>query len=290
MQASSAAKGGQAAAVQKLSTLVTRLVNAVAASLSSFRHDPVGSPVAMCPLRSSPGLATPAADLSLGSNAIYRDYLLEASTRTGMDPAALAAIVDAEAAKKKGVWDPASENATTGAKGLTQFVARTWRDMAMKKGSLLNEEAKARGLVDKNNKIADDEALLELRADPRLSVVTAAEYAKANVAHLGSLVPAGATDDQKAWYAYVAHHEGPTGAAAFLTDTKTEASSKKSLEANRPNDAEDLAEEYGSYKDAYHAWFTEYSTTKIQPGKFRSPPPSAAATSTPQSANWRAPR
>ena len=60
--------------------------------------------------------------LSLGVNEPFRAALLKAEQLTGIDAAALAALVDAEAAKlgsgpSKGQWDPQSFNAGSGAAG-----------------------------------------------------------------------------------------------------------------------------------------------------------------------------
>ena len=87
----------------------------------------------------------------LGVNERYRDALLQAQAITAnIDAAALAALIDAEAAKisggtDAGVWDPKSSNASSGACGLTQFIEGTWCDMAKRPGKLLNKTARRRG-------------------------------------------------------------------------------------------------------------------------------------------------
>ena len=69
--------------------------------------------------------------LSLGVNEVFRDPLLKAEEITKIDAAALAALIDAEAAKvnsgaNAGQWDPKSFNADSDAAGLTQFLQSTW--------------------------------------------------------------------------------------------------------------------------------------------------------------------
>ena len=66
--------------------------------------------------------------------------------------AALAALIDAEAAKitsgpDKGRWDAQSFNSASGATGLTQFLRGTWMDHARNGTTLLNKVAKDKGLV-----------------------------------------------------------------------------------------------------------------------------------------------
>lgn len=113
----------------------------------------------------------PATALRLGDNQAYEASLRAAAARTGSTPEALAAVIDAEAAKqtkrvpvlhtdgsplldKHGkpvsrriqVWNPQSHN-PSGAAGLTQFIPGTWLGEAMRRGTFLNEKAIERGWV-----------------------------------------------------------------------------------------------------------------------------------------------
>ena len=118
-------------------------------------------------------------DLCLGPNEEFRPDLLEAERLTGIDAAALAALIDAEAAKLgNGQWDSNSRASTSSAAGLTQFLADTWLAHAKKKGTQLNQIGKKRGCVSDTNDIVSgrEEELLALRFDPRLSIDSAAEY------------------------------------------------------------------------------------------------------------------
>jgi hypothetical protein len=92
--------------------------------------------------------------------------------------------------------------------------------MACRPGSFLNGVAKNKALVSSDNHISPGmfDALLDLRFDPRLSIVTAAEYGLANLTTLQKerLVAPDIGYDDRAWYIYLAHHEGLEGAEKFL--------------------------------------------------------------------------
>ncbi|MFD1961441.1 hypothetical protein ACFSHP_24705 [Novosphingobium panipatense] len=62
-----------------------------------------------------------------GANARYTPMLNDAAARSGIPAAALAAIIDAEAAKGPGgAWQPYSRNPRSSAAGLGQFLNGTW--------------------------------------------------------------------------------------------------------------------------------------------------------------------
>jgi hypothetical protein len=97
------------------------------------------------------------------------------------------------------VRDANSAAHSSSALGLAQFLAATWLDMARRATTFLNGEAKARGYVDSdNNAIVNESNLLALRSDPRLSITTAAEYAKMNQDFLSAASINAADDDEKA--------------------------------------------------------------------------------------------
>ena len=227
-------------------------------------------------------------DLSLGVNERYRPALLEAQTITRIGAASLAALIDAEAGKIKGgadagVWDPKSTNARSGAAGLTQFIETTWCEMASKAGSRLNAVAQQKAFVTANGQIAPatKDALLDLRFDPTLSIDTAAEYGLANLALLqkDKLVPADAGDDERAWFMYLAHHEGPAGAEQFLRKQGTVSFDKFVAQVGQDRASELVSAAQGDVTLAYRNWLTGYIDQKIQPSRFRLA--KAPATTTP---------
>jgi peptidoglycan hydrolase-like protein with peptidoglycan-binding domain len=229
----------------------------------------------------SPGAApAEAGDLVLGVNERYRAALAQAEAITHIDAAALATLIDAEAAKIRsgadaGVWDPkSSAGASSSASGLTQFLDTTWCDMACRPGSFLNAEARKRGFVSNDNKIAPgmNSALLDLRFDPTQSIVAAAEYGLANLTELqkDKLVAPEIGDDDRAWFIYLAHHEGLQGAEQFLRKEGIVPFSKLLAQVGDPARANALVTAAGGDVTlAYRNWLTGFMEQKIQPSRFR---------------------
>jgi peptidoglycan hydrolase-like protein with peptidoglycan-binding domain len=215
--------------------------------------------------RPRPQQNRPAGELSLGANEDYRDALLLAERRTGIDASALAGLINAEASRdRSGRWIADSYNRRSGAAGLTQFLARTWVGRATTAGTYLNEVAVERGFVRRDERgrfaVVNRQALLDLRNDPTAAIVSAAEYGRDNLRSLErlGLLPAALTDDQRARYMYYAHHEGLGGAARLLTDsrTATEEQARGVLVLRLgARGASALAREHnGSYREAFGAW------------------------------------
>ncbi len=250
---------------------------------SLFLNIPLGHPAISCPLyeqsiKQKNQVIDPSEQekkLNLGPNEIYREDLLFASKRTQIDPAALAALIDAEAAKDGKVWNPNSKAKTSSATGLTQFLDGTWIEMAAKPGTYLNEDGKKLSYIDKNNKIVDKKKILELRTNPRHSITAAAEYGKQNLAGLDKkgLVPEGTNDDEKAKLMYLAHHEGLGGATKFLNDTTTNEEAVQKLPLQVGKEKAEKMLENGNAKDVYKDWLNSYINKKIDPSRFRSPTP-----------------
>lgn len=218
----------------------------------------------------------PAGELSLGVNERYRDALLLAQRRTGIDAASLAGVINAEASRdpRSGRWVADSYNRRSGAAGLTQFLASTWVGRATTAGTYVNEVAVGRGYVRRDERgrfeVVNRQALLELRNDPTASIVSAAEYGRENLASLDrlGLVPAGLTDDQRARYMYYAHHEGLGGAVRLLTDSRsaTEEQARRVLTLRLgARGAAALAREHGgSHREAFRVW-TEGQARRLFP-------------------------
>jgi hypothetical protein len=213
-------------------------------------------------------------DLVLGPNDRYRDALTQAQSITRIDAAALAALIDAEAAKiSGGVWDAKSSNATTSAAGLTQFIEGTWCDMACRPGKLLNKTARQNGMVTSDNQIPANmrKALLALRFDPTLSIVTAAEYGFDNLNALikDKLVESNIGDDDRAWNIYLAHHEGLAGAEHFLRNDQVIPFSKLDQQVGTTRANQLVFAAGGDVTIAYRKWLTDFMEQKIQPSRFR---------------------
>ena len=251
----------------------------------------------------------PKGDLKLGVNEEYHEALIMAQKRTGIDAAALASVINAEAAGgKSGKWLASSQAPKGTARGLTQFLKGTRLERARIKGSYLNEVALQKGFIrEEKGKIivVDENSLLALRDNPTVSIVTAAEYGKNNLELLNrsGLLPNNLSDDQRAKYMYVAHHEGFGGALRYLTNSNdvNEATAKYILTKNSAAGLKDkygsyteaykhwaedtsrrtfpsqvgsktmnaYVQKYGNYEQGYRAWLTDYVNAKIQPENYR---------------------
>jgi peptidoglycan hydrolase-like protein with peptidoglycan-binding domain len=225
-----------------------------------------------------PAGASSGDDLVLGANERYREALLQAQSITSIDAAALAALIDAEALKigggaDAGVWDPKSRNDSTGASGLTQFVEKTWFDMAKRPGRVLNKTARQKGMVTNNNQVvaAMTNELLALRFDSTMSIVTAAEYGFDNLKALikDKLVDANLGDDDRAWHIYLAHHEGLSGAEHFLRNDQPIPFTKLVQQVGLARANQLVFAAGGDVTIAYRKWLTDFMEQKIQPSRFR---------------------
>lgn len=123
----------------------------------------------------------------------------------------------AQATQESGL-DPHARNTKSSAAGLFQFTAGTWMDMVKRHGAKygLEDAAEAiakgaNGKLDVADKAAK-KAILELRKDPKLSSLMAAEYAKENAKSLERRLGREATASDL----YLAHFLGAAGAARVI--------------------------------------------------------------------------
>jgi len=234
-----------------------------------------------------PKIETPAkpeavGELVLGVNDVYRPHLLLAEERTEIDAAALAAVINAEAAKlSNGEWDRNSKASTSSAAGLTQFLAATWLGEAKKNGTYLNERARAKGFITNGNAVSpgDEDNLLRLRFDPEMSIVAAAEYGAANLKSLiaDGLVDEETGDDEKAQFIYLAHHEGLGGASSFLRGSRGYTFSDLATQVGAAKAQRFIDAAGGNATQAYRNWLNSYIQEHIQPERYRKPADVAAA-------------
>jgi hypothetical protein len=141
----------------------------------------------------------------------------EASRRTGVD----FRYMMAKAATESG-FDPTVRAATSNATGLYQFIDGTWLEMVRQHGHEYGLGHYARAIhegPDGRPTVSDPglrREILELRNDPRLSALMAAEYSLANRAHLERTVGGriGPTE------MYLGHFLGAHGASRFLGELR----------------------------------------------------------------------
>jgi peptidoglycan hydrolase-like protein with peptidoglycan-binding domain len=242
--------------------------NLLAARLRNTTANPTGGTEAPTTPVRTPNENRPAGGLTLGVNERYRDALLLAERRTGINAAALAGLINAEASRDgNGRWVADSYNRRSQAAGLTQFLPGTWIDRATTAGTYVNELGVERGYVRRERgggfTVVNREALLELRNDPTASIVSAAEYGRDNLRGLEryGVLPADMTDDDRARYMYYAHHEGLAGAVRLLTDSRgvTDDAARRALTLglNSRTAAATRARQHGSYAAAFRVWTEE---------------------------------
>jgi hypothetical protein len=219
---------------------------------------------------------TSSAEVGHGGDA-YRAFLSGAAERTGIPASALAAIIDAEAAKgSDGRWLPLSRNPRSSAAGLGQFLSGTWKDEAERPGTWLNQFARANDWLKDNGHIKGSakSALLALRYDPRASIEAVADYALANLSRLRQAgISVGNSADSIARTAYFAHHLGVADAISFLGGTMDPHRAAKLLAAQiGATAAERQIEISGGAVAAHRGWLTHFVATRVRPDRFAALP------------------
>lgn len=222
----------------------------------------------------SPLMPTPTGALSnLGANASYAHSLQQAAERTGVPAPALAAIVDAEAARGAGgAWNPYSRNPRSSAAGLGQFLSRTWIGMAEQNGSWLNAHARAQGWIDDGGKVRGSArgALLALRYDPVAAIETVADYSRDNIARLRrSGVAVGEDVGALSQAAYLGHHLGPGDALRFTQGGLAPSRARDLLRAQIGTvRADEQIAAAGDATRAHRQWLTSYIGNKVRPDRY----------------------
>jgi hypothetical protein len=138
--------------------------------------------------------------------------IIKAARATDTDPILLMAIADKESS-----FSTAVKAKTSSATGLYQFIASTWlkvvRDFGARHG--LEKEAKAIEWIDDELTVADGAEkarILDLRRDPYLSALLAAEMLKRDRTRIAKRIGRDLTDGET----YLAHFLGPDDAEKFL--------------------------------------------------------------------------
>lgn len=139
--------------------------------------------------------------------------IVKAAVATKVDPIYLMALADKESA-----FQPTVKASTSSARGLYQFIDRTWLDVVRRFGAghgVAREAAAVYG--EKEKPIVDDLELraqiLELRNDPYLSAVMAAEMLKKDAEEIGLKIGRTLNTTEL----YLAHFLGLEDATRFLT-------------------------------------------------------------------------
>lgn len=196
-------------------------------------------------------------DLLLGPNLEFKLWVKAAASRAEVIPQAVAAVMNAEAAKlKDGKWNARSESKKSSATGMTQFLDGTWVDEAVRAGTYLNDKARkegwlsqdakgnwtfkkadgseiqgpglarkltAKAMITDRRKASDKhlQQLLDLRYEAEFAILAAMDYASHNLQCLSAkgYDIASLNDTEKARIMYLCHHLGIGDAAHFIQNT-----------------------------------------------------------------------
>lgn len=202
-------------------------------------------------------------------NEKYRDFILAASTKHGLNPQALAALIETEADKKKvgkkrtEEWDEKSNESDPGAaQGLCQFFPGGWTDVYKDSTSLVHSDFQGKS----------ESVWMKQRLVAKYAIDGSAVYAKMNLRNFqnkshyacDSLPP-----EEKAKLAYLLHHEGVDGTLRViglikqLSENKLKERLLGQLGGNSKSEkVREAAEEkvdaligqYGSAAAAYKGW------------------------------------
>lgn len=241
---------------------------AIASADAASEPDPFSAEASFRP--GSSGTANPVA---LGPNAGHAAALQRAAERSGMPPAALAAIVDAEAAKRpNGSWNLMSRNPRSSAAGLGQFLSGTWIGMAEQPGSWLNDVARQKGWLGSDNRVRSSARgqLLALRYNAEASINSIADYAQSNIRQIRKAGIRTADNPQAmAQLAYLGHHLGPGDAIRYLKGGLSENRAALLLKAQVGTDqASHRISRAGDATTAHRNWLNGYVARNIRPDRF----------------------
>jgi hypothetical protein len=177
--------------------------------------------------------------MSFGGRRISRDLvemIVKAARATDSDPALLMAIADKESS-----FRPEVGASTSSAVGLFQFIETTWLKVVRDFGARHGLEKEAKAIVWSDDELvvasaAERARILDLRREPYLAALLAAEMLKRDTGKIGSRIGRNLTSGET----YLAHFLGPDDAERFLDKVVREPKAAaarllpKPARANRP--------------------------------------------------------
>ncbi|WP_294936522.1 hypothetical protein [Tardiphaga sp.] len=232
-------------------------------------------PAAPIDAYAGPTRVVPAAGAAngLGRNAGYSTSIASAADRAGIPRAALASIIDAEAAKNRdGSWQTMSRNTRSTASGLGQFLSGTWKSEAERAGTWLNATARRNGWIGANGQVLPDAraTLLDLRNNAEASINATADYASHSLGRLAAAgVAIGTTTSEIAHAAYLGHNLGIADAVRFLRGGLDEVRARRLLDAQiGTSSATRRIAEAGGASAAHQGWLLGFMARHIDASRF----------------------
>ncbi|TXC69647.1 peptidoglycan-binding protein [Sphingomonas ginsenosidivorax] len=209
----------------------------------------------------------------LGPNGRFGDALEATARRTGIPAAALAAIVDAEAAKGcDGSWKTTSRNPRSSAAGLGQFLGSTWQSEAERAGTWLHGIALGQGWLSADGHVLPGarSALLALRYDAATAINATADYAHRSVTLLKKAgIAIGEDVTTVARAAYLGHHLGTADAVRFLKGGLGSGRARLLLDSQVGSAAASRRiASTGDAASAHRSWLLDYIDRHVTPGRF----------------------
>lgn len=235
-------------------------------------------------------------------NEKFRQAIVDASKRYNLTPHALAAIINAEAAKtKNGTWIETCAAAGSSARGLGQFLPAAWFQYIAKPATMGNAEAikltGANTLLAANNTLyqVNDQRKTEVSASMQklilswrdnggYSIDAIGAYADDNLLYLKKqgIDATGLPPDEKVKIAYIMHHEGPMNGMLYLSgklgrtvDSPPNkiriklASQLKTKKDDGTAMAKAIADRFdGDYAKAYYYFLANHTDTMVRAKNF----------------------
>lgn len=216
-------------------------------------------------------------------NEKYRKAIIAAAKKYNLLPQALAAKINAEAAKvpKTEEWNSGSKAGSTTASGLTQFLRDSWAEIctASKYSNTLVQQHVIKNKLIPNFKadvkVKDmntdlKKKLLTLAINPDFSIDAGAAYARNNINALTNKYPKVAQLDPTdlAKITYLAHHDGLEGLYKLLNNSISKSWEKLAEQIGNGRDYQYYTKNFSDSSAAYRWWLCSYTDKRINVNRF----------------------
>ncbi len=232
------------------------------------------------------GAATSAAEKRLTAAAFYallpdntKRVFDAAAKRAGLTATAFASIFMGESGRAllKGATHLVIANSRSSARGVGQFVDRTWLMLASAAGTTVNRRARSLGYVrsddEGNEQVIARQSVLDLRKDVALSINAVADYAAMNLGALESKAPdvARVGEQERGRIAHLLHFAGFGDGESLIRSGSVrggEARAKWLLEKQIGSQrAEQRINQHGSAQAAFASFASGYTRAAFHTNK-----------------------